>query len=208
MTGTLDARPYAPGLEGILAGETALSYIDGANGRLLYRGYRIADLVERGTFAQVAELLWTGSWPAHVFLPPEPVPHAVLVALRDLPRDAHPMDALRTAVSVYAAGQRRDGRPRSNKLDCSLPSPPQRWRPSPVFGMARSPSTQTPHSRLPQGSCSSSRDRSPNGPRRGPWMPTSSWRPSTASMPPPSPPGSSPPPAPTWAAPCAGRSAP
>jgi citrate synthase len=105
MTGTLDARPYAPGLEGILAGETALSYIDGANGRLLYRGYRIADLVERGTFAQVAELLWTGSWPAHVFLPPEPVPHAVLVALRDLPRDAHPMDALRTAVSVFAAGQ-------------------------------------------------------------------------------------------------------
>ena len=44
-----DDRPYSPGLEGVIAGETSLSKVDGANGRLTYRGYRIGDLVERGT---------------------------------------------------------------------------------------------------------------------------------------------------------------
>jgi citrate synthase len=103
MNEPIKARTSPPGLEGVLAGETAISLVDGATGRLLYRGYRIADLVERGTFARVAELLWTGSWPRHAFLAPGPVPIPVLVALRDLPRDAHPMDALRTALSVYSA---------------------------------------------------------------------------------------------------------
>ena len=42
------ARPYSPGLEGVIAGETSLSFVDGAAGRLLYRGYRIGDLVDRG----------------------------------------------------------------------------------------------------------------------------------------------------------------
>src|SRR4029079_3141381 len=44
-----DDRPYSPGLEGVIAGETSLSKVDGANGRLTYRGYRIGDLVEHGT---------------------------------------------------------------------------------------------------------------------------------------------------------------
>jgi citrate synthase len=63
------------GLEGVAAGTTALSYIDAARGRLLYRGYRIGDVIERGTYAQVAELLWTGNWPVSAFLPPERIPH-------------------------------------------------------------------------------------------------------------------------------------
>ena len=45
-----DSRPYSPGLEGVVAGETALSYIDGEAGRLLYRGYPIGELVERGSY--------------------------------------------------------------------------------------------------------------------------------------------------------------
>ena len=96
--------PYNPGLEGVIAGETALSSIDGANGRLLYRGYRIGDVIEQGMYAQVAELLWTGSWPASASFRPERVPHSVVAALRNLPRDSHPTDALPTALSVYAAG--------------------------------------------------------------------------------------------------------
>ena len=43
-TGT-SRRPYAPGLEGVVAGETSLSLVDGERGRLLYRGYPIGDLV-------------------------------------------------------------------------------------------------------------------------------------------------------------------
>ena len=57
-----DTRPYSPGLEGVVAGETALSLVDGERGRLLYRGYRIGDLVEHGTYPAVANLLWTGDW--------------------------------------------------------------------------------------------------------------------------------------------------
>ena len=99
-----DARPYSPGLEGVLAGETTIALVDGAAGRLLYRGYAIGDLVEHGTFAQVAELLWTGEWPAQAHLPCAPLRRATSrPALRLLPPDAHPMDALRTGVSAWGA---------------------------------------------------------------------------------------------------------
>ena len=98
-------RPYSPGLEGVIAGETSLSYVDGAVGRLLYRGYRIGDLVERGTYAAIANLLWTGEWDASHRLPTAAVPDAVLEVLRALPSDAKPMDALRTAVSAWGATQ-------------------------------------------------------------------------------------------------------
>ena len=101
-----DERPYSPGLEGVVGAESAIGLVDGKNGRLLYRGYRIGQLVERGTYAQVADLLWTGEWHPDATLPPAPVPPAVLAALRELPRDAGPMDALRTAVSVWGATQK------------------------------------------------------------------------------------------------------
>ena len=101
-----DERPYSPGLEGVVAAETALGLVDGTNGRLLYRGYPIGQLVQKGTYASVAELLWTGEWNPKATLHPAPVPWAVVKALRELPHDAHPMDALRTAVSVWGATQR------------------------------------------------------------------------------------------------------
>src|SRR4051794_9093003 len=98
-----DTRPYSPGLEGIVAGETSLSFIDGEAGRLLYRGYAIGDLVTHGSYAAVANLLWTGEWDPSASLPCQPVPEPVLTALRALPKDAKPMDALRSAVSVWGA---------------------------------------------------------------------------------------------------------
>ena len=100
-----DRRPYSPGLEGVLAGETELSHVDGEAGRLLYRGYRIGDLVERGSYAAVAHLLWTGEWDPSRRMPLGAVPPAVMAALRALPRETLPMDALRTAVSVYGAAE-------------------------------------------------------------------------------------------------------
>ncbi len=102
----LDDRPYSPGLEGVVGAESAIGLVDGKNGRLLYRGYPIGQLVGRGTYAEVADLLWTGEWHPGVEFHPAPVPEPVLVALRELPRDAHPMDALRTAVSVWGATQK------------------------------------------------------------------------------------------------------
>src|SRR5262245_66613772 len=97
---TPDTRPYSPGLDGVVGAESSIALVDGANGRLLYRGYPITQVVEHGTYAEVADLLWTGEWHPGASLPPEPVPPAVLAALRELPRTAAPMDALRPAVSV------------------------------------------------------------------------------------------------------------
>jgi citrate synthase len=103
MDQSADTRTYSPGLAGVLAGETTIALVDGEAGRLLYRGYPIGELVEAGTFAQVAELLWTGDWPATAHLPCRPLSDRVVRALRDLPPATHPMDALRTAVSVWGA---------------------------------------------------------------------------------------------------------
>ncbi len=103
---TIDARPYSPGLAGVIGAESAIGLVDGARGRLLYRGYPIGQLVTRGTYAEVADLLWTGEWHPGVELHPEPVPAPVMASLRELPHDAHPMDALRTAVSVWGATKR------------------------------------------------------------------------------------------------------
>ena len=97
------ARPYSPGLEGVVAGETNLSYVDGEHGRLLYRGYRIGDLVARGTYPAIANLLWTADWdPAHR-LTTGPIKPTVMTVLRALPSTTKPMDALRTAVSAWGA---------------------------------------------------------------------------------------------------------
>jgi citrate synthase len=105
----MDAAParsaYSPGLKGVVAGETALAMIDGEKGRLLYRGYPIGELVERGSYAQVAELLWTGHWPAQARLACQPLDGAVVEVLSQLPQSANPMDALRTGVSAWGAGR-------------------------------------------------------------------------------------------------------
>jgi citrate synthase len=101
-----DTRPFSPGLEGVLAGETALSKVDGAAGRLTYRGYPIGELVAHGTYASVAELLWTDAWNPDARLAPAPLPEPVLATLRALPRDTVAMDALRTAISAWGAATR------------------------------------------------------------------------------------------------------
>ena len=86
-------RPFSPGLMGVVAGETSLSLVDGERGRLLYRGYRIGDLVAHGTYPAVANLLWTGEWDPSHRLATAPVPPAVMTILRALPASTKPMDA-------------------------------------------------------------------------------------------------------------------
>src|SRR5256714_12434638 len=54
---------YVPGLEGIIGAQTAISMVDGANGRLVYQGYVIADLAQEMSFEEVAFLLWEGRLP-------------------------------------------------------------------------------------------------------------------------------------------------
>ena len=120
-----DARSFSPGLKGVLAGETALAMIDGDEGRLQYRGYPIGELVERGSYAQVAELLWTGQWDESATLACAPLPSAVLDVLRRLPREANAMDALRTAVSAWGAARKLTWPPtveQARELTATAPS--------------------------------------------------------------------------------------
>ncbi len=98
---------YSPGLEGVIAGETALSTV--ADG-LRYRGYPVGELVEHASFEEVAYLLLHGELPAagplehfrRRLAAARALPAPLLRLLADLPRDTPPMDALRTAVSVLA----------------------------------------------------------------------------------------------------------
>ncbi|MGA2439761.1 MAG: citrate/2-methylcitrate synthase [Tepidisphaeraceae bacterium] len=99
------------GLEGIVAAPSEICFIDGLEGRLVYRGYDIADLVENATFEETAFLLWTARLPnrseltqlksqlgVHAALPPH-----TLAVLKALPASTEPMDALRTAASSLSS---------------------------------------------------------------------------------------------------------
>ena len=99
---------YVPGLEGIVAAQTEISLVDGANGRLVYRGYVIADLAEEMSFEEVAYLLWNGSLPKRAELDAltkelagsRALTAPALATLKALPADTDPMDVLRSVVSV------------------------------------------------------------------------------------------------------------
>jgi citrate synthase len=99
---------YIPGLEGVIAARTEISLVDGANGRLVYRGYVIADLAEEMAFEEVAHLLWNGSLPNRAQLEAltrelagsRSLTAAATATLDALPVDTDPMDVLRSVVSV------------------------------------------------------------------------------------------------------------
>jgi len=97
---------FSPGLEGIIAGETAISTIEGD---LLYRGYSVEDLARQASFEETAFLLLYGELPTAGELAAlrgrwcddaERVPHEVLEALRLLPTTAPMMDVMRTTASL------------------------------------------------------------------------------------------------------------
>src|SRR2546429_9905734 len=60
---TPSTQPPGAGLEGILATQSGICFIDGQAGKLIYRGYEIGDLVEHCSFEEVAYLLWDGELP-------------------------------------------------------------------------------------------------------------------------------------------------
>lgn len=105
------AKPNKGGLEGIVAATTAISKVEGTAGRLIYRGYNIHDLAQTTTFEEVAHLLWFGHLPNQKELidlkaklvAERTLPTQVVEVLRNLPKTAEPMDALRTATSAWGA---------------------------------------------------------------------------------------------------------
>jgi 2-methylcitrate synthase len=105
------------GLEGVVIAKSAITFIDGQQGILRYRGIDINELAAKSNFEEATYLLWNGKLPnkaqfsefkkelaAHRPLPPQ-----VLRLLRETPKGAIPMEAARTAVSYMATFPRKKG---------------------------------------------------------------------------------------------------
>ena len=97
------------GLEGIIAAESSICYIDGQAGVLSYQGYNIHTLAQNATFEEVVFLLWNGRLPKQSELDElkaslvkyRPIPAPVIEFLRSVPQ-GQPMHVLRTAVSMLS----------------------------------------------------------------------------------------------------------
>lgn len=110
----------AKGLEGIVANESKLSKVEGHEGKLSYLGYTIDDLVEHATFEEVLYLLHRGKLPnqseltqlTETLRSQRSLPEGVVQFLKTAPKDAGPMDVLRTGVSMLGLydtrGQHQD----------------------------------------------------------------------------------------------------
>jgi citrate synthase len=104
------AAKQPAGLEGIVAAQSSIGDVDGTNGVLIYQGLDIHDLAEHSTFEETIYLLWHGRLPVRDELDAlraelssiMKLPREVIELMRSFPRDAEPMDALRTAVSALA----------------------------------------------------------------------------------------------------------
>jgi citrate synthase len=99
----------AAGLEGVIAGESEICYIDGYQGVLSYRGYNIHTLADHAVFEEVIFLLWNGRLPKQAELDQlkkdlvheRPLPEQIVAFLGAVGK-SNPMDVLRTAVSMLS----------------------------------------------------------------------------------------------------------
>lgn len=101
---------FVKGLEGVLAAQSSICFIDGAAGRLTYRGIDIQDLAEHSTFEETAFFLLFGHLPKQAELDAfiaqlqaeRGVPDEIYALMRGLPKNATPMEVLRTATSALS----------------------------------------------------------------------------------------------------------
>ena len=104
---------FKAGLEDVVVSTSEICFIDGREGRLLYRGFDVNDLVEHSTFEEVVYLLWHGALPTRKELEAHTkalaatatrrLPAKLIDMLRLLPRRTTPMEVLRTGVSALSA---------------------------------------------------------------------------------------------------------
>ncbi|MCS6895448.1 MAG: citrate synthase [Bacteroidia bacterium] len=100
---------YSPGLEGIIAAETRISFLDTEHEEIVIRGYNLLELIRKVSYEAVVGLLLDEKLPdgsrqreLSQAMVQAPVPAPVYDILRKLPASMHAMDRLRTAVSALA----------------------------------------------------------------------------------------------------------
>ena len=107
----------AKGLEGVVAATTKLSSVRGLDGELIYRGYNINELAGNATYEEVVHLLHRGKLPNEAELASlkaelaaaRDLPSGVMDIIRQLPKEASPMRAIRTVVSALACYEPPEG---------------------------------------------------------------------------------------------------
>jgi citrate synthase len=119
----------AAGLRGVIAAQSKIGDVDGEKGVLIYEGYNIHDLAENSTFEEVIYLLWNGQLPTSSELAGlteklranySPAPE-VIALMKQFPKDAEPMDVLRTAVSSLDFYDKDGhGTDRENAMDAAI----------------------------------------------------------------------------------------
>lgn len=105
------SKEWVPGLEGVVAAESSISYIDGQAGILEYRGFNVQTLAENCTFEEAAYLLLEGNLPTQSALDSfsasltenRGLSDSVLGLLRALPAEGHPMKAIQAGCAVLGA---------------------------------------------------------------------------------------------------------
>ncbi len=104
-----DERAYSPGLEGVIAAETQISFLDTENEEIVIRGYNLLELIRRVGYVDVVGLLLDGHLPEQARrtelereMVTATVPETIYEILAKLPATMHAMDRLRTAVSALA----------------------------------------------------------------------------------------------------------
>ncbi len=98
------------GLRGVTVADTKISHVDGENGILIYRGYRIEELAQSSTFEETAYLLHHDALPTEnelqkfgkALIEARQVPEFVFDALKKLPKQSLPMDVLQAAIPILA----------------------------------------------------------------------------------------------------------
>ena len=107
MSTATESTAATAGLRGVVAAQSSIGDVNGEEGILIYQGYNIHDLAEHSTFEEVIFLLWNGRLPkSDEFEDFEKqiranydVPAEALALMKQFPKEAEPMDVLRTAVS-------------------------------------------------------------------------------------------------------------
>jgi citrate synthase len=102
------AVEFKAGLKDVVAVNSGICTVDGDRGLLTYRGYDIRDLATKASYEEIVYLLWHGDLPTSTQLraftrelgAARALPEPVLASMRAYPAHAHPLEALRTAVSV------------------------------------------------------------------------------------------------------------
>jgi citrate synthase len=106
----MSTTPATKGLEGVVAANSGICFIDGDEGILAYRGIDIHELAQNSTFEETSYLLWFGQLPKKQELEhfrsrlaeSRKVDPGIIEFMRSFPKKATPMEVLRTAVSALS----------------------------------------------------------------------------------------------------------